>query len=49
VVDSLRAGAQRLFHRVQTVENLHLSSVRAEAGRGFLRKTAFLALRGTVS
>jgi hypothetical protein len=29
VVDSLRAGAQRLLHRVETVENLHTSSVRA--------------------
>ena len=28
VVDSLRAGAQRLLHRVQTVQNVHLSSVR---------------------
>jgi hypothetical protein len=28
VVDSLWAGAQRLFHRVQTVENLHPPSVR---------------------
>jgi hypothetical protein len=28
VVDSLRTGAKRLLHRVQTVENLHLFSVR---------------------
>jgi hypothetical protein len=28
VVHSLRAGAQRFLHRVQTVENLHPSSVR---------------------
>jgi hypothetical protein len=28
VVDSLRAGVQRLLHRVQTVQNLHPSSVR---------------------
>ena len=28
VVNSLGAGAQRLLHRVQTVENLHPSSVR---------------------
>ena len=50
VVNSLRAGAQRLLHRVQTVENLHLFSVR---GRGWAsdssEKTAFLALRGRVS
>ncbi len=50
VVNSLRAGAQRLLHRVQTVENLHLPSVRGRGGGEDSREKPLSSpSRGTVS